>query len=84
MPKSYDTFRVQATLPEELENLKELAFNLHWSWNHETINLFRRLDRDLWNSTKHNPVKMLGVIKQDKLGQAWTRCRESTESFRNI
>ncbi len=70
MPKSYDTFRVQATLPEELENLKELAFNLHWSWNHETINLFRRLDRDLWNSTKHNPVKMLGVIKQDKLGQA--------------
>jgi starch phosphorylase len=70
MPKSYDTFRVKATLPEELAALHELALNLRWTWDFETIDLFRRLDRDLWNSTKHNPVKMLGTIKQDKLSQA--------------
>jgi len=69
MPKSYDTFRIKATLPDELLILNELAYNLHWTWHHETIDLFRRLDRELWNSTNHNPVKMLGVIKQDRLVQ---------------
>jgi len=72
MPKCHDTFRIKATLPDELAILSELAYNLHWSWNFETIDLFRRLDRDLWDSTHHNPVKMLGKIKQDKLAQAVT------------
>ncbi|RKX23291.1 MAG: alpha-glucan phosphorylase, partial [Candidatus Zixiibacteriota bacterium] len=70
MPKSYDSFRIKPTLLEVLVPLEELAHNLHWSWNHEAIDLFRRLDRDLWESTGHNPVKMLGVIKQDRLSQA--------------
>lgn len=70
MPKAHDTFRVRACLPDEVPELKELAYNLHWTWNHPAIELFRRLDRDLWNSTGHNPVKMLGTIKQDRLGQA--------------
>ena len=70
MPKSYDTYRIKATLPDELRPLNELAYNLHWSWDHEAIELFRRLDNDLWNETYHNPVKMLGLIKQDKLSQA--------------
>jgi len=70
MPKSFDTFRITATLPDELIALRELAYNLHWTWNHETIDLFRRLDRELWNQTHHNPVKMLGLVSQDKLSQA--------------
>ncbi len=70
MPKSFNTFRVKATLPDELAPLYELAYNLHWSWNHRTIDLFHRLDRDLWNATSHNPVKMLGMIKQERLAQA--------------
>ncbi|MEA2031394.1 MAG: alpha-glucan family phosphorylase [candidate division Zixibacteria bacterium] len=69
MPKSYDTFRVRAILPDELAILEELSYNLHWTWNHETIELFRRLDGDLWNAVYHNPVKMLGLIKQDRLSQ---------------
>ncbi len=70
MPRSYETFRVRAFLPEELEPLSELAYNLHWSWDHDAIELFHRLDRDLWNETNHNPVKMLGSIKQDRLAKA--------------
>ncbi len=70
MHKSYDTFRIRATLPDELLPLNELAYNLHWTWSHKAIELFRRLDNDLWDDTKHNPVKMLGSIKQDKLSQA--------------
>jgi starch phosphorylase len=57
-------------LPTALEPLRELAYNLRWTWDHETINLFRRLDRELWETSGHNPVLMLGTINQDKLTEA--------------
>lgn len=57
-------------LPPELEGLRELAYNLRWTWDHETINLFRRLDRELWETTGHNPVLMLGTISQERLNEA--------------
>jgi starch phosphorylase len=63
------TFRVIPSLPAKLERLRTLAHNLWWSWNHEAIDLFRRLDRDLWESTGHNPVLMLGTIRQARLEQ---------------
>ncbi len=67
MIKTHETLRIRPKLPEELSALEELAFNLHWTWHHETIELFRRLDRDLWDATGHNPVRMLGSIPQDRL-----------------
>ncbi len=67
MPRPIGTFRVRANLPEPLSGLVELAYNLHWTWNHEAIALFRRLDRDLWESTGHNPVRMLGRVSQPRL-----------------
>jgi glycogen phosphorylase len=70
MPKSFDTFIIKARIPAELSALRDLAFNLQWTWNHETIDLFRRLDRDLWEETGHNPVRLLGTIAQEKLNQA--------------
>ena len=64
------TFHVRPALPERLQALEELAYNLRWSWDHETIGLFRRLDRDLWEEAGHNPVLMLGSISQDRLHDA--------------
>jgi starch phosphorylase len=64
------TFTVAPSLPKKLECLRELAFNLCWTWDHETIDLFRRLDRDLWESCYHNPVLMLGKINQQRLRAA--------------
>jgi len=61
------TFNVAPALPPQLEPLRQLAFNLHWDWNVETRDLFRRLDRDLWESSHHNPVLMLGTISQERL-----------------
>jgi starch phosphorylase len=63
------TFRVIPSLPHKLERLRTLAHNVWWTWNHEAIDLFRRLDRDLWESTGHNPVLMLGTIRQERLEQ---------------
>ncbi|MGC9505834.1 alpha-glucan family phosphorylase [Baaleninema sp.] len=60
-------FNVSPSLPENLEPLRKLAYNLHWDWNTDTKDLFQRLDRDLWESSRHNPVLMLGTISQQRL-----------------
>ncbi len=61
---------ISPNLPPSLERLHELAYNLRWAWDHETIALFRRLDRDLWEQTGNNPVQMLGLISQEALRAA--------------
>ena len=58
------------SLPARLERLRELAYNLFWSWDHTTRGLFRRLDPELWEGSGHNPVLMLGRIDQTKLTAA--------------
>jgi starch phosphorylase len=70
MTQPVHTFHVVPALPEPLERLRALAYNLRWSWDHETIALFRRLDSDLWEASGHNPVGLLGAIDQDKLAAA--------------
>jgi starch phosphorylase len=64
------SFTIHPSLPPRLERLRELAYNLWWAWNIETVNLFRRLDEDLWEKTGHNPVLMLGTVEQQKLERA--------------
>jgi starch phosphorylase len=64
------TFTIIPSLPAKLERLRELAYNLWWSWNLEAIDLFRQLDRQLWEDSGHNPVLMLGTIKQERLEEA--------------
>ncbi len=68
--KPVRTFSVVPSLPPSIEALRALAFNLQWCWNHDTIELFRRLDRNLWETTGHNPVLLLGTIEQEKLEDA--------------
>ena len=63
-------FHVVPALPDTLQCLRGLAFNLRWAWDHDTIELFRRLDRDLWEQSGHNPVLMLGTIAQERLRDA--------------
>jgi starch phosphorylase len=68
--KPVHTFTVIPRLPAPVERLRELAYNLRWSWNHDTIALFRRLDSDLWETSGHNPVRMLGSLDQKHLEDA--------------
>jgi len=58
---------VVPTLPQPLRRLKEVAYNLWWSFDDEGRELFRRLDPDLWERLYHNPVHMLGMVSQDRL-----------------
>jgi starch phosphorylase len=61
------TFQVFPDLPPALAPLLELAKNFWWMWHPDAVELFRRLDRDLWEQVYHNPVKLLGAIDQKKL-----------------
>ncbi len=63
-------FSVVPALPIQLEALRTIAYNLRWAWSHESVELFRRLDRELWEKTGHNPVLMLGSVAQNKLEEA--------------
>lgn len=62
-----NAFTVVPSLPESLKRLRDLAYNLRWCWEPESLGLFQRLDRELWNTTNHNPVQILGQVKQERL-----------------
>jgi starch phosphorylase len=65
--KMLHKFTVVPSLTEELSALQRIAYNLWWCWEPEAISLFRRMDADLWQSTRHNPVEMLGILQQTTL-----------------
>lgn len=54
-------------LPKRISGLGELAYNLWWSWHIEARDLFKILDRPLWKTTGHNPVKLLQRIAPYRL-----------------
>jgi starch phosphorylase len=64
---SVRSFTVLPALPEALKDLEFVTQNLFWSWNHECVALFKRIDNNLWAACGHNPVKLLGSISQLKL-----------------
>src|SRR6476659_2709715 len=54
-------------LPERINRLRDLAYDLWWSWTPVARNVFRNLDYPLWRQTAHNPVKMLELISPEIL-----------------
>jgi len=64
------SFEVVPALPARLQPLLEIAHNLWWTWHPEAVDLFVRLDSNLWEATNHNPVKLLGSCSQARLDAA--------------
>jgi glycogen phosphorylase len=60
-------YTIVPKLPEKLGILRELACNLYWDWHYDIIDLFRRMDSELWETTRHNPVMMLSTMSQETL-----------------
>jgi starch phosphorylase len=65
--KAYRSFTVRARLPEPLAPLQELAFNLRWSWDERTRDVFRWVDPNLWERTQHDPVRVLSLVARERL-----------------
>jgi glycogen phosphorylase len=49
------------------QRLGVLARNLWWSWDDETIDLFREIDPLLWREVDYNPIALLEQIPSDRL-----------------
>ncbi|MHC4805938.1 MAG: alpha-glucan family phosphorylase, partial [Planctomycetota bacterium] len=60
-------FMILPALPDPLKDIEIIARNMFWSWNPEFVDLFKRIDSNLWSACGHNPVKLLGNISQAKL-----------------
>lgn len=60
---------VQNKLPEQLKPLKELAFNLWWSWNYKANDMFKMIDPVKWRSFELNPVKLVESLSQDDINR---------------
>src|ERR1041384_516817 len=81
---TFQTYNVTPILPAALEPLREMSFNLWWTWEPAARRLFRHLDPELWNRTNHNPVRLLQLSRQsrlEELAQDKTSLRELKQVF---
>ena len=57
---------VKSSLPKELASLDELAHNMWWAWNYEARNMWKSLDKDLYEEVGHNPVLLLERLSYER------------------
>jgi starch phosphorylase len=62
-------YTVKPKLPNSLKPLEEIARNLWLSWNFEAVQLFIRLDYDVWLQSQQSPVRTLGMVSQERLAE---------------
>jgi starch phosphorylase len=67
---TFRTYYVRPTLPALLKPLDDIARNLWWCWHSAAVELFQRLDRDLWEAVDHNPLALLSRVGQSQLEAA--------------
>ncbi|MFW5795976.1 MAG: alpha-glucan family phosphorylase, partial [Alkalispirochaeta sp.] len=62
----YLEFNVTPRIPKALKPLEDIARNVWLSWNDDALTLFTRLDFDAWTRSGQNPVRMLGMVPQER------------------
>src|SRR5262249_41116074 len=67
--RTFRTFTVLPHLPDRLQALHYVAYNMWWSWNHDAVAIFRRIDDDGFEAVGNSPVKLLAAIDQSRLEQ---------------
>ncbi|MBI9085815.1 MAG: alpha-glucan family phosphorylase [Desulfobacterales bacterium] len=67
--KNLQTYQVYSKLPEPLVFLETLARNYWWSWKHDAVDLFRRIDRQLWKDAGGNPIVFSTLVPQQRLDE---------------
>lgn len=65
--KALRSFTIRPRLPQALAPLSDLANNLRWSWDERTRDLFRWVDPQSWELSFHDPVRLLGLVRQERL-----------------
>ena len=70
--KALRRFTVRLALPTALAPLAELVMNLRWSWHHPSLDLFRSIHPEAWEAVGHDPVRLLGEVSPERLGELAT------------
>ncbi len=55
------------SIPQPIERLHELAYNLWWTWNPGAQTLYALIDPVLWERTEHNAVRVLVEAAPERL-----------------
>jgi starch phosphorylase len=68
-----------------LDELRDIALDLTWTWDHRIRSLFEALDREGWAASGHNPVVLLDRLGADGVERALQRpeAREALERARS-
>jgi glycogen phosphorylase len=61
------TASTQTEIPERIAGLRDLAYNLWWSWNIDARSLFRVIDPSCWLQVRRNAVRFLQVLPAGRL-----------------
>lgn len=61
---------IYTPIPERIARLRELAYNLWWSWHSEARDLYQQIDPTLWELVYHSPTRFLREVRQDALKAA--------------
>src|SRR5436190_10409014 len=67
-----------------LDELRDIALDLTWTWNHRIRAFFEALDPEGWETTGHNPVALLAGLGEEGVERALRRphVREALERAR--
>lgn len=60
----------ECPLPGKLCALRDLAYNFWWAWHENVKLLFKRIDPELWEEVRHNPVNFLNLVSSALLNKA--------------
>jgi len=60
---------VESPLTTSQQPLKEIAFNLWWSWNTDATDLFESIDPERWRESEYNPVRLLESLSLDEINK---------------
>lgn len=74
---------VESKVPENLESLEKLAYNLWWSWQSDAVELFKSIDPQRWEEFAHNPIALLDHLNYEDF-QRLEKSKEFMEKLRDI
>lgn len=74
---------IDLKLPQAIDRLPELAYNVWFSWNPDALELFARIDRERWDQIVHNPVRLL--METDRsVWESLSQDQDFTEHYRRV
>ncbi|HET9137431.1 MAG TPA: DUF3417 domain-containing protein, partial [Candidatus Kapabacteria bacterium] len=61
--------KLRKLLPQRIERLADIAYDLWWASSHEARSIFRKISRHDWWRSDHNPIVLLQRIPRHRLDE---------------